>query len=72
MSDDDILTGSILGRVQRFIRNTDDSLDALCQIECTDDSAEEIELGWTLERDRYYLRVRKDDLRRLLADEVTP
>jgi hypothetical protein len=70
MADEDKVATMIAGHAMRFIRNDGDPREAECVVERTDRSEDEIELAFTLERDRYYLRMRADDLRRLL--KATP
>lgn len=68
MADGDHLDNLIPGHAMKFIRNGDEHREDSCLIEKTDSSDAELELAFTLNRDRYYLRVRKADLRRLLRD----
>lgn len=71
MKDDaDKLADRIIGHVQRYIRNGNEPKEAVCEVERTDESEDEIELAFTLERDRYYLRLRKADLLRLMQVEA--
>lgn len=65
----DKLANLVPAHAMRFIRNDGEPRESECLVEKSDDSDDEIELAFTLERDRYYLRVRRADLRRLLADE---
>lgn len=68
MAEGDKLVNLIPGHAMRFVRNDGDPRESECVVEKSDDSDTEIELAFTLKRDRYYLRVRKADLRRLLRD----
>jgi hypothetical protein len=70
MADEDKVAKMIAGHAMRFIRNDGDPRETDCLVEMTDRSEDEIELAFTLDRDRYYLRMRADDLRRLL--KATP
>lgn len=68
MSESDKLSIRVLAHATRFIRNDGDGKEAFVELECSDSSEDEIELAFTLERDRYYVRIRRADLHRLLAE----
>lgn len=68
-NDIDKLTTHVAAHAMRFIRNDGDPREDLCLLELSDFSEQEVELAFTLHRDRYYVRVRRDDLARLLAGE---
>lgn len=68
MAEGDKLMGLIPGHAMRFLRNDGDPMEDACLVEKTDSTETEIELAFSLGRDRYYLRVRKADLRRLLRE----
>jgi len=68
MNENDKVSNMIAGHAMRFVRNDGDGREGLCLIEVSDSSADEIELAYTLHRDRYYLRMRKADLARLLKE----
>ena len=69
MTDVDKLQAMVAGYAMRYIRNDGEPREDHCLIELADSTEDEMELAFTLHRDRYYLRVRKDDLRRLIGDD---
>lgn len=67
---DNKLDDRALGHVMRFINNDGDAREQVTDIEVSDRTDTEIELAYTLGRDRYYVRLRRDDMARFM--EVQP
>ena len=68
-NESDKLQRFILGNAEKYIRNDGDPIADNVEVELSDNTDYEIELAFTLKRDRYYLRMRRDDVRRLLDSE---
>jgi len=62
----DKLHDLIAGHAMRYINNDGEPYEGEVVVEASEKTADEIELAFTLRRDRYYLRVRKADLLRLI------
>ena len=52
--------------IMRFIRNGEERGEETSTLELVDSSENETELAFTFKRDRFYLRIRTAELRRLL------
>jgi hypothetical protein len=64
----DKLHDLIAGHAMRFVNNDGEPYEGEVLVQASETTADEIELAFTLRRDRYYLRVRKADLLRLIKD----
>lgn len=69
MADTDKLATYALANLMKFIRNDGEPAAENVELESVELTDDEIELGFTFKRDRYYLRVRLADLRRLMESQ---
>lgn len=64
--DTDKLKCYFAANAMRFIRNDGEPHEDMVLIEQTESTADEIEFGFTLKKDRYYVRLKRSDIARML------